>query len=124
MLKLFNFLNSFKRLPNKIINLRYVSLKNSLFFHLIWGYFRLKAEYNGIRGWKIDTMTILREVRELQDLSMKALSINVNIPVSTLYDVETGRRSIGASNAIEISKYYNVSVEELFIPTYYRVKVV
>lgn len=69
-------------------------------------------------------MTILREVRELQDLSMKALSINVNIPVSTLYDVETGRRSIGASNAIEISKYYNVSVEELFIPTYYRVKVV
>ncbi|MES1052931.1 helix-turn-helix transcriptional regulator [Bacillus thuringiensis] len=69
-------------------------------------------------------MTILREVRELQDLSMKALSINVNIPVSTLYDVETGRRSIGASKAIEIAKYYNVSVEELFIPTYYRVKVV
>ncbi|MEW4318944.1 helix-turn-helix transcriptional regulator [Bacillus thuringiensis] len=69
-------------------------------------------------------MTILRQVRDLQDLSMKTLSINVNIPVSTLYDVEIGRRSIGASKATEIAKYYNVSVEELFIPTYNRIKVV
>lgn len=64
--------------------------------------------------------TMIREYRESKDLTIKELSKNIKIPVGTLYDVETGRRSLKANKAKKMADFLGVPIENLFKPTYYR----
>ncbi|EJR92644.1 helix-turn-helix domain-containing protein [Bacillus mycoides] len=64
--------------------------------------------------------TTVREYRESKGLSINELSKGAKIPVSTLYDVETGRRSLKANKAKKIAEFLEVPIETLFKPTYYR----
>ncbi|PEK69604.1 helix-turn-helix domain-containing protein [Bacillus pseudomycoides] len=64
--------------------------------------------------------TTVREYRESKGLTIKELSKGAKIPVSTLYDVETGRRSLKANKAKKMADVLGVPIENLFKPTYYR----
>jgi len=88
--------------------------------------FRLKAEYNVIKGREGEKMlaseqkTIVREYRESKGLSIKEVSKGAKIPIGTLYDVEIGRRSLKDNKAKKIADFLEVPIEKLFRPTYYR----
>jgi transcriptional regulator with XRE-family HTH domain len=89
--------------------------------------FRLKAEYNVIKGREGEKMlasenkTIVREYRESKGLSIKEVSKGAKIPIGTLYDVEIGRRSLKANKAKKkMADFLEVPIEKLFKPTYYR----
>lgn len=64
--------------------------------------------------------TQLRHCRESQDLTIKDLSNALKVPRSTLYDVETGRRSLNAQKAKYLADSLGVPIDRLFFPTYYR----
>ncbi|HHT7190825.1 helix-turn-helix transcriptional regulator [Bacillus cereus group sp. Bc222] len=67
-------------------------------------------------------MTILREFRESKGYTINEVSKGSKIPVSTLYDVESGRRGLISSRAKSISDFFGEPVENLFFATYYRAK--
>lgn len=98
-------------------------IKNSNTFNVD---FRLKAEYNVIKGREGEKMlasehkTIVREYRESKGLSIKEVSKGAKIPIGTLYDVEIGRRSLKDNKAKKIANFLEVPIEKLFRPTYYR----
>lgn len=66
--------------------------------------------------------TTIREYRESKGMTIKEFSEGAKIPVSTLYDVETGRRSLKANKAQKIAEFLEVPIENLFKATYYRAK--
>ncbi|MES5930195.1 helix-turn-helix transcriptional regulator [Bacillus cereus group sp. MG9] len=67
-------------------------------------------------------MTALREFRELKGYTINEVSKGSKIPVSTLYDVESGRKGLISSRAKSISDFFGEPVETLFFATYYRAK--
>ncbi|MCI0767282.1 helix-turn-helix transcriptional regulator [Bacillus sp. TL12] len=69
-------------------------------------------------------MTNIREIRESKGISVKGVAIACDIPLTTLYDVETGRKSVLAKRAQRIAEYLDEPLDKLFTPTYYRAKVI
>ncbi|MEB9441880.1 transcriptional regulator [Bacillus cereus] len=67
-------------------------------------------------------MTILREFRESKGFTINQVSKGSKIPISTLYDVESGRKGLISSRAKSISDFLGEPVENLFFATYYRAK--
>ncbi|PFF85856.1 transcriptional regulator [Bacillus cereus] len=67
-------------------------------------------------------MTVLREFRELKGYTINEVSKGSKIPVSTLYDVESGRKGLISSRAKSISDFFGEPVENFFFATYYRAK--
>lgn len=67
-------------------------------------------------------LTALREFRELKGYTINEVSKGSKIPVSTLYDVESGRKGLISSRAKSISDFFGEPVENLFFATYYRAK--
>lgn len=67
-------------------------------------------------------LTVLREFRELKGYTINEVSKGSKIPVSTLYDVESGRKGLISSRAKSISDFFGEPVENLFFATYYRAK--
>ncbi|PEF71931.1 transcriptional regulator [Bacillus pseudomycoides] len=67
-------------------------------------------------------MTVLREIRELKGYTINEVSNGSKIPVSTLYDVESGRKGLISSRAKSIADFFGVPIESLFFTTYYRAK--
>ncbi|HDR4948326.1 TPA: helix-turn-helix transcriptional regulator [Bacillus cereus] len=62
----------------------------------------------------------IRQCRESKNISIASLSNVSGIAKSTLYDIETGRRSIKASYAQTLAECLGMPVEEIFYPTFYR----
>jgi transcriptional regulator with XRE-family HTH domain len=69
-----------------------------------------------------DDMTKLREIRETKSISAKSIAIACNVPLTTVYDVETGRKSVLAQRATKIAEFLDEPLDQLFIPAYYRAK--
>lgn len=67
-------------------------------------------------------LTILREFRESKGFTINEVSKGSKIPISTLYDVESGRKGLISSRAKSISDFLGEPVENLFFATYYRAK--
>ncbi|PGX96376.1 helix-turn-helix domain-containing protein [Bacillus thuringiensis] len=67
-------------------------------------------------------MTILREFRESKGFTINEVSKGSKIPISTLYDVESGRKGLISSRAKSISDFLGEPVEKIFFATYYRAK--
>ncbi len=67
-------------------------------------------------------LTALREFRELKGYTINEVSKGSKIPVSTLYDVESGRKGLISNRAKSISDFFGEPVENLFFATYYRAK--
>ncbi|MGG5737312.1 helix-turn-helix domain-containing protein [Bacillus cereus group sp. IBL03679] len=67
-------------------------------------------------------MTALREFRKLKGYTINEVSKGSKIPVSTLYDVESGRKGLISNRAKSISDFFGEPVENLFFATYYRAK--
>ncbi|PEJ33689.1 transcriptional regulator [Bacillus pseudomycoides] len=67
-------------------------------------------------------MTVLREIRESKGYIINEVSNGSKIPVSTLYDVESGRKGLISSRAKSIADFFGVPIESLFFTTYYRAK--
>lgn len=63
---------------------------------------------------------MLRDYRESKGLTIVEVAKGSKIPVSTLYDVESGRRSLIAWKAERMAGFLEIPVETLFKPTYYR----
>jgi DNA-binding XRE family transcriptional regulator len=55
---------------------------------------------------------------------LKKLQQILNLNKSVLQAIESGRKSTIAERAHSIAAFYNRPVEELFIPTYYRARIV
>lgn len=67
-------------------------------------------------------MTIIRNVREEKGLTIKEVSRISNIPIKTLYHIETGKKGIVENRAFILARLLEQPVEKLFFPTYYRAK--
>ncbi|PEF34334.1 helix-turn-helix domain-containing protein [Bacillus wiedmannii] len=65
----------------------------------------------------------MTNIREAKGLSVKVVAIACDIPLTTLYDVETGRKSVLAKRAKRIAEFLDEPLDKLFISTYYRAKV-
>jgi DNA-binding XRE family transcriptional regulator len=55
---------------------------------------------------------------------LKKVAADLNLNKSVLQAIESGRKSTIAERAHSIAAFYNRPVEELFIPTYYRARIV
>lgn len=71
---------------------------------------------------KLEQITKLRLARESKEISMNQFSKELSIPCGVIQAIETGKKSTIASRAIMIAKYYNLPLDELFTPTYYKAK--
>lgn len=55
---------------------------------------------------------------------LKKVAADLNLNKSVLQAIESGRKSTIAERAHSIAAFYNLPVEELFVPTYYRARIV
>ncbi|MDC2867333.1 helix-turn-helix transcriptional regulator [Bacillus sp. BP-3] len=67
-------------------------------------------------------MTMLRNIRELKGLTILDVSQASNIPVKTLYHIETGKKGLIEKRARVLANLFNEPIEKLFLATYYRAK--
>ncbi len=58
-------------------------------------------------------MNILQQVRLRQNMSRPQLADRLGISVQTVYQYETNRRQIRASELLKVAKAYNMSDEEV-----------
>ncbi|HHP1116851.1 MULTISPECIES: helix-turn-helix transcriptional regulator [Bacillus cereus group] len=67
-------------------------------------------------------MTVIRNVRESKGLSMQELSDASEIPLKTLYHIETGTKGVIENRAKVLADIFNEPIEKLFFATYYRAR--
>ncbi|MGL4453741.1 MAG: helix-turn-helix transcriptional regulator [Sarcina sp.] len=58
-------------------------------------------------------MNILQEARTRVNLSRPQMSQRLNVSVQTIYQYETGRRLISASELLKVAKQYYLREEEI-----------
>ena len=59
----------------------------------------------------METKEILRNLRNKEGLTLQQLSKKLNMPMTNLSELETGRRKIGLSVLTKLADYYNVSLD-------------
>ncbi|PEA83839.1 helix-turn-helix domain-containing protein [Bacillus pseudomycoides] len=69
-------------------------------------------------------ISIIRNIRDEKGLLLKKVAADLNLNKSVLQAIESGRKSTIAERAHSIATFYNRPVEELFVPTYYRARIV
>ncbi|PEN95074.1 transcriptional regulator [Bacillus cereus] len=69
-------------------------------------------------------ISIIKNIRNEQGMLLKKVAADLNLNKSVLQAIESGRKSTIAERAHSIADFYNRPVEELFIPTYYRARIV
>lgn len=67
-------------------------------------------------------MTVIRNVRESKGLTIQELSEASEIPVKTLYHIETGTKGVIENRAKILADIFNEPIEKLFFATYYRAR--
>ncbi|PEG16312.1 helix-turn-helix transcriptional regulator [Bacillus toyonensis] len=67
-------------------------------------------------------MTIIRNIRESKGLSIQELSDASEIPMKTLYHIETGTKGVIENRAKVLAAIFNEPIEKLFFATYYRAR--
>ncbi|MBE5107846.1 helix-turn-helix transcriptional regulator [Bacillus thuringiensis] len=67
-------------------------------------------------------MTLLRDIRESKGFTIQELSEASEIPVKTLYHIETGTKGVIENRAKVLADIFNEPIEKLFFATYYRAK--
>ncbi|MEW9184172.1 helix-turn-helix transcriptional regulator (plasmid) [Bacillus mycoides] len=67
-------------------------------------------------------MSALRNVRETRGLTIQEVSQASNIPVKTLYNIETGKKGIIEKRARILADLFNEPIDKIFLATYYRAK--
>lgn len=56
---------------------------------------------------------ILKKLRESRNLTMKDVSLTINMATSLISDYETGKKALGMKVAIRFADFYNVSLDYL-----------
>ncbi|PGE04279.1 helix-turn-helix domain-containing protein [Bacillus pseudomycoides] len=69
-------------------------------------------------------ISIIRNIRDEKGVLLKKVAADLNLNKSVLQAIESGRKSTIAERAHSIAAFYNRPVEELFVPTYYRARIV
>ncbi|PGY00686.1 transcriptional regulator [Bacillus cereus] len=67
-------------------------------------------------------MTVLRYIRESKGLTIQEVSEASDIPVKTLYHIETGKKGLIEKRAKVLADLFNEPIEKVFFATYYRAK--
>jgi len=67
-------------------------------------------------------LTIIRNIRESKGLSIQELSDASEIPMKTLYHIETGTKGVIENRAKVLADIFNEPIEKLFFATYYRAR--
>ncbi|MGN4931937.1 helix-turn-helix transcriptional regulator [Bacillus cereus group sp. MYBK14-1] len=67
-------------------------------------------------------MTVIRNIRESRGLTIQELSEASEIPVKTLYHIETGTKGVIENRAKVLADIFNEPIEKLFFATYYRAR--
>ncbi|PED93006.1 transcriptional regulator [Bacillus toyonensis] len=67
-------------------------------------------------------MTIIRNIRESKGVSIQELSDASEIPMKTLYHIETGTKGVIENRAKVLADIFNEPIEKLFFATYYRAR--
>ncbi|MGZ9785471.1 helix-turn-helix domain-containing protein [Bacillus pseudomycoides] len=75
----------------------------------------IKCEHN---------ISIIRNIRDEKGALLRKVAAELNLNKSVLQAIESGRKSTIAERAHSIAAFYNRPVEELFVPTYYRARIV
>lgn len=68
--------------------------------------------------------TVFRKIREEHSISIGEIARDLNIKKGVLQEIECTKKSTNAERAKMIANYFNLPVEELFIPTYYRARAI
>ncbi|MEG7928012.1 helix-turn-helix transcriptional regulator [Bacillus cereus] len=67
-------------------------------------------------------MTVIRNIRESKGLTIQELAEASEIPVKTLYHIETGTKGVIENRAKVLADIFNEPIEKLFFATYYRAR--
>ncbi|PFX91612.1 XRE family transcriptional regulator [Bacillus mycoides] len=67
-------------------------------------------------------MTKLRKIRESKGFTIQEVSDASNIPVKTLYHIETGKKGLIEKRAKDLANLFGEPIEKIFFATYYRAK--
>lgn len=66
--------------------------------------------------------TSIRNIREEAGVSIKQVASDLSLNPKVLQEIETGKKGTNAKRAQHISVYFNMPIEMLFSPIYYRAK--
>lgn len=69
-------------------------------------------------------MSKLREIRNKNGLSIEEAAKKLGISAGYLSQIELGQRQVSEERAIQIAALYNITKEEIFLPTRYSIRVV
>lgn len=69
-----------------------------------------------------EKLTVIRNIRESKGLTIQELSEASEIPVKTLYHIETGTKGVIENRAKVLADIFNEPIEKLFFATYYRAR--
>ncbi|MEB9625239.1 helix-turn-helix domain-containing protein [Bacillus thuringiensis] len=64
----------------------------------------------------------VRNIREAKGLTIKEVARDLKLNQRVLQEIETGKKGTNAKRAQSIAKYFNLPVDVLFVPIYYRAK--
>ncbi|CAI8815342.1 HTH cro/C1-type domain-containing protein [Bacillus pseudomycoides] len=69
-------------------------------------------------------VSIIKNIRSEQGMLLKKVAADLSLNKSVLQAIESGKKSTIAERAQSIASFYGRPVEELFVPTYYRARIV
>ncbi|EJR94291.1 MULTISPECIES: helix-turn-helix transcriptional regulator [Bacillus cereus group] len=69
-------------------------------------------------------ITVIKSIRNDQGMLLKKVASDLNLNKSVLQAIESGKKSTIAERAQSIAAFYGRPVEELFVPAYYRARIV
>lgn len=73
---------------------------------------------------KFEKVTCLKGIRESKGFTLQQVAKELNINPTVLYEIEKGTKSTISIRAMNIAKYYNLPIGDLFTPAYYRAKTI
>ncbi|MEH6891604.1 helix-turn-helix transcriptional regulator [Bacillus sp. JJ864] len=73
---------------------------------------------------KKSEITVLKSIRKDQGVLLKKVAADLNLNKSVLQAIESGKKSTIVDRAQSIADFYGLPVEELFVPTYYRARII
>ncbi|HDR6289259.1 TPA: helix-turn-helix transcriptional regulator [Bacillus cereus] len=68
------------------------------------------------------TSTPLRNLRVQKGIPLSEVARELSLTPSVLRDIEIGKAGTKKERAINIAAYFDTTVEEIFVPTHFRIR--
>jgi len=60
-------------------------------------------------------MNRIKELRLTKDKKQKEIAEELNIPLRTYQNYESGHRNLSIKNAVKLAEYYSINIKDLII---------